>query len=134
MTHVSRVCFVAGGERDTGAELTLGFADRGWATGCIPTDAYGDVEGVRAAFSVEAERVGSPSLIVHALAARPPVPDAPLASLDDAAWDAACEGPLRSALFTCVLAREAFGDNPGQLVFALPVVPLCPPANILHSL
>ncbi len=122
---MSRVCYVAGGERDPGAALALGLAERGWATGCIPSDAYADVEAVRAAFSEEAERLGSPSLVVHAMSARPPAPDAPLAGLDDAAWDAACEGPLRAALFTCFLARQAFGDQAGQLVFVLPVVPLC---------
>jgi 3-oxoacyl-[acyl-carrier protein] reductase len=121
---MSRVCYVAGGDRSTGAELALGLADRGWVTGCIPSDAYADVEGVRTVFSAEAERLGSPALVVHALAALPATPDAPLTSLDDATWDAACEGPLRSALFTCVLAREAFGDQPGHLVFVLPVVPL----------
>jgi len=119
-----RTALVTGGDRGAGALLAVGLADRGWAAEVIPANVFDDIERVRAAFLAAARRQGSPLLVLHALAAEPPEHHAPLASLDAAAWDAACEAPLRAALFSCVGAREVFGDQPGHLAFVLPILPL----------
>jgi 3-oxoacyl-[acyl-carrier protein] reductase len=53
----------------------------------------------------------------------PPSPG-PLTDLDDAAWDAACEGVIRRALATCRLAVPQLRARRGAIVLVTPTIGL----------
>jgi 3-oxoacyl-[acyl-carrier protein] reductase len=82
-----------------------------------------DRDAVRARFAALAQAGPITSIVVVALPAVAAQPCA-LLDLDDAAWDAACERPLRIAVHVLEAAYEHLARSRGSIVFVCPTTGL----------
>jgi NAD(P)-dependent dehydrogenase (short-subunit alcohol dehydrogenase family) len=110
----------------SGSESAIGAA---LARGLGACAALGEADlASRAAASAALARIatgqGPLTALVHAWVPPEALEAAPLAELDDAAWDARCERVIRATIHLMQAAFERFRDSGGVIVVVLPTVGL----------
>jgi 2-hydroxycyclohexanecarboxyl-CoA dehydrogenase len=148
-----RVAVVIGGGGGLGRDLALGVADHGARVGVIgPSGAEASVAdavqrgdgaavgvtshvGSRAeadqALAEVARALGPIDVVVHALVDPAALVASPLTETDERAWDARCEGTLRTALACAQASFLQLRDRGGRLVFVTPTVALTGAAGLV---
>jgi NAD(P)-dependent dehydrogenase (short-subunit alcohol dehydrogenase family) len=145
------VAIVAGGGWGIGRGIALGLADRAAAIAVIgPTGeavaagivssggravaidcSFAEAALTMAAFGRAADSLGPIDLVVHAVVDAAVLSPAPLVDLDEAAWDARAEAPLRAALWSCQAARAHLGDRGGTIVLVTPTLAMTGEAGLV---